>query len=117
LLGIAAALVWAASIDQVVAASTFVLAPDGAFQGKLDATAATREFLGVRYAQPVTGNLRWRPPQPVTPAAYTQDTTHFGSHCPQTASPFGNATVTEDCLFLNVFTPNRDADDLRPVMV
>jgi para-nitrobenzyl esterase len=78
-------------------------APGGTFQGKLDTTGTVRQFFGVRYAQPVTFNLRWKPPQPVTPSVVTQDATQFGNHCPQGFSPFGNATLTEDCLFLNVY--------------
>lgn len=108
LLGVAFAL--AAPIDRSLAASTLVAAPDGTFQGKLNATGTVREFLGVRYAQPVTLNLRWKPPQPVTPSLVTQDATHFGNHCPQGPTPFGNATLTEDCLFLNVYTPDRSGD-------
>lgn len=108
LLGVAFAL--AAPVDRSLAASTLVAAPDGTFQGKLDTTGTAREFLGVRYAQPVTLNLRWKPPQPVTPSAVTQDATQFGNHCPQGPTPFGNATQTEDCLFLNVYTPDRSGD-------
>ena len=108
LLGAAFAL--AAPADRSFAGSTLVAAPDGKFQGKLDTTGTMREFLGVRYAQPVTLNLRWKPPQPVTPSAVTQDATKFGNHCPQGPTPFGNATLTEDCLFLNVYTPNRSGD-------
>jgi para-nitrobenzyl esterase len=121
LLGVVFAL--AAPVDRSLAASTLVRAPDGTFQGKLDTTGAVRQFLGVRYAQPVTLNSRWKPPQPVTPSVITQDATQFGNHCPQTFTPFGNATLTEDCLFLNVYTPNKggdhdfDRDDGRPVMV
>ncbi len=117
LLGIATA--WAAP---ALATPVRVTAPDGTFQGKFDTTGAMREFLGVRYAQPVTGNLRWRAPQPVTPSFVTQDATQFGNHCPQAPTPYGNATSTEDCLFLNVFAPNQrgdhgfDSDD-APVMV
>ncbi len=105
-----AALVVAAPVDRSLAASTLVTAPDGKFQGKLDTTGTVRQFLGVRYAQPVTLNLRWKPPQPVTPSVATQDATQFRNHCPQTFSPFGNATLTEDCLFLNVYTPNKGGD-------
>jgi para-nitrobenzyl esterase len=108
LLGVAFAL--AAPVDRSFAASTLVAAPDGTFQGKLDTTGTVRQFLGVRYAQPVTFNLRWKPPQPVTPSTATQDATQFGNHCPQGPTPFGNATLTEDCLFLNVYTPNRGGD-------
>src|SRR5262249_52392362 len=80
-------------------------------------------------AQPVVGNLRWKAPQPLMHSIATQDATQFGNHCPQAATPYGNATSTEDCLFLNVFTPNRgddrdrkgdhDSDDheAHPVMV
>jgi para-nitrobenzyl esterase len=117
LLGIA---VWGAP---ALATPTLVTAPDGAFQGKIDTTGTMREFLGVRYAQPVTGSLRWKAPQPVTPSVVTQDATQLGNHCPQPFSPYGNATQTEDCLFLNVFVPNRhgdhdfDENDAHPVMV
>ena len=96
-----------------LASPALVVAPDGAYQGKFDPTGTMREFLGMRYAQPVTGSLRWRPPQPVVPAVNTQDATQFGNHCPQIFSAGGNATLTEDCLFLNVFTPNRGGEDNR----
>jgi para-nitrobenzyl esterase len=116
LLGVAFAL--AAPVDPSLAASTVVLALDGKFQGKLDTTGTVRQFLGIRYAEPVTLNRRWKPPQPVTPSFITQDATQFGNHCPQAFSPFGNATLTEDCLFLNVYTPNKGGiGELRPVMV
>jgi para-nitrobenzyl esterase len=120
LLGVAFAL--AAPVDPSLASSTLVAAPDGRFQGKLDTTSTVRQFLGIRYAQPATSSLRWKPPQPVTPSVATQDATKFGNHCPQPPTPFGNTTLTEDCLFLNVYTPNRGGDDGngdngRPVMV
>jgi para-nitrobenzyl esterase len=100
------ALALAAPVAPSLAASTLVSAPDGTFQGKLDTTNTVRQFLGIRYAQPVTANLRWKPPQPVTRSFATQDATQFGNHCPQRFTPFGNATLTEDCLFLNVYAPN-----------
>ena len=93
MLGIAA--VWTAPVS---AASTKIAAPDGSFEGKFDTTGGMLEFLGIRYAQAVTGELRWKPPQPLKPMIATQDATQFGNHCPQPASPFGNGTVTEDCL-------------------
>jgi para-nitrobenzyl esterase len=117
LLGIAA---WG---TPALAAPTLMTAPDGTFQGKIDITGTMLEFLGVRYAQPVTASLRWKAPQPVTPSLVTQDATQLGNHCPQAFTPYGNATQTEDCLFLNVFVPNRrgdhsfDDDDAHPVMV
>jgi len=82
--------------------------------------AGVREFLGIPYAAAPVGNLRWRPPVPHLPWFQTLDATEFANHCPQTASPFGIASTTEDCLFLNVFTPDTKVNsirNLRPVMV
>lgn len=81
-------------------------------------SAGIREFLGIPYAAAPVGNLRWRPPVAHAPWFAPLEATQFANHCPQPPSPFGVASITEDCLFLNVFTP--DHDDffrLRPVMV
>lgn len=88
--------------------------------------AGIREFLGIPYAAEPVGDRRWRPPQRHAPWFAPLDATHFASHCPQPPSPFGIASVTEDCLFLNVFTPEEDSNGdpdagifrhRRPVMV
>jgi para-nitrobenzyl esterase len=63
------------------------------------------EFLGVRYAQPPVGDLRWRPPRPVSPGEQQLDATQFGSSCPQGKSPWGTPSTSEDCLFLNIYVP------------
>jgi len=70
-------------------------------------TPAMHEYLGIPYAAPPVGEQRWRPPQPVRRWHGPRDASSFGNHCPQPASPFGRASTTEDCLYLNVFTPNR----------
>jgi para-nitrobenzyl esterase len=57
--------------------------------------------------------LRWRPPVHHAPWFAPLEATQFANHCPQPPSPFGIASVTEDCLFLNVFTPNSN-DFFRP---
>lgn len=64
-----------------------------------------RKFLGIPYAAPPVGNLRWKPP--AAPANWTapRDATHFGNNCPQAPTPFGLPSANEDCLFLNVYTP------------
>jgi para-nitrobenzyl esterase len=117
--GTAAGAILAAS--PVEAAGPVAAAPDGIFRGV--ATGTMNEFLGIRYAQSPAGDNRWRPPKRPARSFRIQDATHFANHCPQNASPFGIASNTEDCLFLNVFTPpspaaDRDRDDhgLRPVM-
>ena len=78
---------------------------NGAVRGL--ANGAVDEFLGIPYAAPPVGALRWRPPQPAASWSGVRDATQFAPHCPQPASPFGQASTSEDCLFLNVFTPSQ----------
>jgi para-nitrobenzyl esterase len=69
-------------------------------------TPTLTKYLGIPYAAPPVGDLRWRPPQPPARWKGVLDASQFGNHCPQPASPFGRPSTTEDCLYLNVFTPN-----------
>jgi para-nitrobenzyl esterase len=64
-----------------------------------------RAFLGIPYAAPPVGSLRWRPPQPAAAWPGIRDATQFAPHCAQPATPFGVASTSEDCLYLNVYTP------------
>lgn len=92
-----------------------VVTDDGPVRGTT--TAAVQQFLGLRYAAPPTGDLRWQPPQPAARHRGVLDASAYAPHCPQNASPYGSATNTsEDCLFLNVFTPEQ-ADPHRPLPV
>jgi|HubBroStandDraft_2_1064218.scaffolds.fasta_scaffold05919_3 para-nitrobenzyl esterase len=106
------------SLAQAANPLTFTFS--GPVRGTVTA-AGVREFLGIPYAAAPVGNLRWRPPVPHAPWFQTFNATQFANHCPQTASPFGIASTAEDCLFLNVFTPESNAGggigELRPVMV
>src|ERR1700733_5873680 len=79
------------------------------------ASGAVYEFLGAPYAAPPVGALRGQPPQPAASWAGVRDATKFAPHCPQLASPFGQASTSEDCLYLNVFTPRAGGN--HPVMV
>ena len=89
---------------------------NGAVRGL--ASGAVDEFLGIPYAAPPVGALRWRPPQPAPSWSGVHDTTQFAPHCPQPPTPFGHASMSEDCLFLNVFTPSHQkAGSQYPVMV
>ena len=65
------------------------------------------KFLGIPYAAPPVGDLRWQPPQPPTRWHGLRDATQFANHCPQLANFFGLPlpSTTEDCLYLNVYTP------------
>lgn len=99
-----------------VAASdpSVVVTQQGAVQGIVGSTF--RSFLGIPYAAPPVGNLRWKPPQPHAPWSTPLDATKAGSSCPQVATPFGSASTNENCLFLNVYTPNPVKTGL-PVMI
>ena len=75
-----------------------------------------RTFQGIPYAAPPVDGLRWRSPQPLQPWAGVRDATEPGSPCPQTAQVFADvSSVDEDCLNLNVTTPNTPGP--KPVMV
>jgi para-nitrobenzyl esterase len=76
---------------------------DGSLQGKT--AEGIDQFLGVPYAAPPVGALRWQAPQPVQPWPGVRSATDYGSRCPQLPSGNGPREDTEDCLFLNVFTP------------
>src|SRR3984885_6148143 len=79
-------------------------------------------FLGLPYAAPPVGDLRWRPPAPAAGWRGIRDATQFGPSCPQ--AQVGNpllppGTISEDCLYLNVYAPAVGSDDQggRPVLV
>ena len=76
-------------------------------------------FLGIPYAAPPVGDLRWRPPVPVARHALL-DTVKYGNRCAQisTFGVFAKPSMEEDCLYLNVFAPtNVSPQDKHPVMV
>jgi len=87
------------------------------------ATENGRQFLGIPYAAPPVGSLRWRAPVPMKAWQQPRDASQFGSNCPQFGTPFGVQSFNEDCLFLNVYTPPVKAQrkhrvgGLDPVMV
>jgi para-nitrobenzyl esterase len=84
----------------------------GAVQGDI------ASFKGIPYAAPPVGEFRWRPPQPVTPWKEVRDATKDCADCPQRAWPGSTAKQSEDCLFLNVWTPATATKKSKlPVMV
>ena len=75
-------------------------------------------FKGIPYAQPPIGDLRWREPMPVKPWTGVREASEFGAICPQASRFIQKAVqVTEDCLFLNVWTPEWPSRSRKPVMV
>jgi para-nitrobenzyl esterase len=74
-------------------------------------------FKGVPFAQPPAGDLRWREPAPVKAWSGVREATSFGAPCAQNAGGRMQEKSSEDCLFLNVWTPEWPARARKPVMV
>lgn len=89
------------------------------------AESGAEVYLGIPFAEPPIGELRWRAPRPPKPWSDTLTATEFGSACAQYGSPLGGAEGEEignrmggeDCLYLNVYAPpGQDVAGL-PVML
>lgn len=83
-------------------------------------------FLGIPYAAPPVGKLRWRAPEPANAWDEPRDASRIGNVCPQVVLALfavpglkpGEVQGKEDCLYLNVYTPAKARPDSRlPVMV
>ncbi|MFB6248799.1 MAG: carboxylesterase/lipase family protein [Salinibacter sp.] len=93
---------------------------DGRVEGVTD-TSGVEIYKGIPYAAPPTGPRRWRPPQPVEPWTGLRAADRFGPRCMQ-PRPYGDMVfrsegMSEDCLYLNVWTPEAERDAGRPVLV
>lgn len=79
----------------------------------------TRVFMGIPFAEPPVGDLRWKPPVPHAPWADPLDATKKGRACTQNNPLNGkfDATTGEDCLYLNVWAPQKPASEKVPVLV
>lgn len=82
-----------------------------------EADASAWQFLGVPYAQPPLGDLRWKAPQPVSPWEGIRDAISWSDQAAQNPAleRFGEGGMSEDSLYLNITAP-KDGDGL-PVMV
>ena len=76
-----------------------------------------RVYLGIPFAAPPTGDLRWRPPAPVKAWDGVKETKLYSPSCPQPLSADPSLNMSEDCLYLNVWTPAKSADEKLPVMI
>ncbi|MHC4426523.1 MAG: carboxylesterase/lipase family protein [Planctomycetota bacterium] len=77
-----------------------------------------RVFKGIPFAAPPVGNLRWKAPQSVEPWEGIRVMDSFGNTCLQPGNKKRNReSMSEDCLYLNIWTPWKDQDVKLPVMV
>ncbi|HWR50014.1 MAG TPA: carboxylesterase family protein [Bryobacteraceae bacterium] len=100
--------------DRVKTANGFV-------EGIADPASGIRMFKGIPFGQPPVGDLRWKDPQPVKDWDGVRQTVQFGPRCMQHAifgdMGFRSNGMSEDCLYLNVWTPAKSAKEKLPVLV
>ena len=102
--------------------------------GRIVDSSPVMEFLGIPFAEPPVGDLRWRKPQPLRSKLQQRETTEFAAACMQSmrildwyrymAETFGASAdyyedleISEDCLYLNLWTPTLEDHARLPVMV
>lgn len=93
----------------------------GTIEGLYNTRTGLSEYFGIPFAKPPVGELRWKAPQPVTPWKEVLSTKKFGPR-PVQAIVFGDmnsrsAGLSEDCLYLNVWTPVKRNMNMLPVLV
>ncbi|HVF89421.1 MAG TPA: carboxylesterase/lipase family protein [Blastocatellia bacterium] len=105
------------------AVNNIVKTDAGSISGaELGEDRGVRVYKGIPFAAPPVGNLRWKPPQPVKAWTGVRECTAFGAACPQIdllERLYGQklGPTSEDCLYLNVWTPSKKSSDRLPVMV
>jgi para-nitrobenzyl esterase len=92
----------------------------GAVEGVAEASGVTA-YKGIPYAAAPVGKLRWKAPQPAAKWKGTRKADHFGARCMQlplfSDMVFRSDGVSEDCLFLNVWTSAKSPKEKLPVLV
>jgi para-nitrobenzyl esterase len=102
------------------AAGAQVKTESGAVEGTASRDGSVRVFLGIPFAAPPVGELRWQGPRPLSPWQGVRKATVFGNRCmqgPIFSDMIFRDEVSEDCLYLNVWTPAKTAAERLPVMV
>ena len=120
---LATATLFAASAAVAVSASVpdRVKTADGVLEGAGAPVSGVRAFKGVPFAEAPTGDLRWKEPRPVKGWKGARQAVKFGPRCMQ-APVFGDMNfrsdgMSEDCLYLNVWTPAKSGKERLPVLV
>lgn len=108
-------------ILKVSSSATAQVRVEGGLVQDVPATDGVRAFKGIPFAAPPVGELRWQAPHGVVPWEGERKATEFGARCMQ-GPIFGDMIFrdggpSEDCLYLNVWTPARSFSERLPVMV
>jgi len=94
---------------------------NGVVEGISDKDTAVRTFKGIPFAAPPVGDLRWQAPQPVKDWTGVRKADQFGPRCMQRPifgdMGFRSNGMSEDCLYLNVWTPAKSNRERLPVLV
>jgi para-nitrobenzyl esterase len=94
---------------------------NGIVEGTSDKNSGIRTFKGIPFGEPPVGNLRWQPPQPVKYWKGIRKADQFGPRCMQKPvfgdMGFRSNGMSEDCLYLNVWTPAKSSNERLPVLV
>ncbi len=94
---------------------------NGVVEGTGEPRTPVRAFKGIPFAQAPTGDLRWKPPQPLERWKGVRRAVQFGPRCMQRPvfadMNFRSNGVSEDCLYLNIWTPAKSAKEKLPVLV
>lgn len=115
-----ASFVFLASSTAAAESTPVVATAVGQVRGLLLPAPGGAVFKGIPFAQPPIGDLRWRPPLPAKPWSGVRDTTAYGATCAQVAAEWNvkaAAAGSEDCLTLNIWTPQWPSRGAKPVMV
>jgi para-nitrobenzyl esterase len=88
----------------------------GKVQGKLSSTVSSHYWIGIPYAAPPVGSLRWQAPTDPAPWTTTLETKTYGKVCMQASILSTIANQDEDCLTLNIWSPASGETNL-PVLV
>jgi para-nitrobenzyl esterase len=108
----------------VAAITDPVKVEQGLLAGTSGSSPDVRVYRGVPFAAPPVGDMRWKAPQPAVAWQGTRQAADFSNACWQTPYPAAAAIyqaklppLSEDCLYLNIWTPAKSAKDRLPVMV